>query len=102
VPIAADWDSDGTDGIGMYTLADGAWNLRRTASSGAADAGSFVFWTGTGSYPVVGDWDADGDDTVGVKNGVNWSLNNQNDSSEVDVTFRYGLANDLPLTWKPR
>jgi len=102
VPVAGDWDGDGTDGIGTYTLANGTWNLRQTASpSGAPDAGSFVFWTGTGSYPVVGDWDGNRTDTVGVKNGVNWSLNNQNDTSAPDVTFQYGLANDLPLTWKP-
>ena len=101
VPVAGDWDGDGTDGIGTYTLATGAWTLRQTASSGPADAGSFVFWTGTGSYPVVGDWDADGDDTVAVKNGTIWSLNNQNDASAPDVTFEYGLANDLPLSWTP-
>ena len=76
-------------------------DLRETASSGAPDAGTFVFWTGSGSYPVVGDWDANDTDTVGVKNGVNWSSNNQNDTSAAEVTFAYGLANDLPLTWKP-
>ncbi|MDP1848291.1 MAG: hypothetical protein Q8K79_10915 [Solirubrobacteraceae bacterium] len=101
VPVAGDWDGNGTDGIGTYTLASGTWNLRQTASSGAPDAGTFVFWTGTGSYAVVGDWDANGTDTAGVKNGVNWSLNNQTDSGPPDVTFAYGVANDLPLTWKP-
>jgi hypothetical protein len=101
VPVAGDWDGVGSDGIGTYTLATGTWNLRQTASSGPADAGSFVFWTGSGSYPVVGDWDADGDDTVAVKNATTWSLNNQNDSSDPDVTFQYGLANDLPLSWTP-
>lgn len=99
VPVAADWDGDGTDGIGTYTLANGTWNLRQTASSGSPDAGTFVFWTGPGSYPVVGDWDADATDTVGVKNGTTWSLNDQNDISAADITFQYGLANDLPLSW---
>ena len=102
VPVAGDWDGDGTDGIGTYTPANGTWNLRQTASNGGTpDAGSFVFWTGSGSYPVVGDWDGDGDDTVGVKNATIWSLNNQNDGSAPDITFAYGLANDLPLSWTP-
>ena len=86
IPVAGDWDGDGTDGVGYYCYNStvcpaGTWNLRQTASAGAPDIGPFVFWTGSGSYPVVGDWDADGDDTVGVKNGSTWSLNYQNDSS---------------------
>ena len=100
VPVAGDWNGDGSDGIGTYTLATGTWNLRQSASAGAADAGTSVFWTSTGSYPVVGDWDGNGTDTVGVKNGTTWSLNNQNDTSPADITFASGAVNDLPLTWK--
>jgi hypothetical protein len=51
----------------------------------------------------VGDWDGDGDDTVGVKTGTTpatWLLNNQNDSSGPEVTFGFGAASDLPLTWR--
>jgi hypothetical protein len=49
---------------------------------------------------VVGDWNGDGIDTVGVKLGSAWSLNNANDASAADLSFSYGLANDLPLTWR--
>jgi hypothetical protein len=104
VPVAGDWDNNGTDGIGTYTLMGpgtiGQWNLRNTASAGAADAGSFTYG-GSGLYPVVGDWNADGTDTVGVKvmAGTTWSLNNANDSSGADVTIEFGVANDLPLVW---
>ncbi len=101
VPVAGDWDGDGTDGIGVYTLATGQWNLRQTASTGAPDAGIFVFWSGSNaSYPVVGDWDGDGTDTVGVKAGTTWSLNNANDAGPADLTLTYGVASDLPMTWR--
>jgi len=100
VPVAGDWNGDGTDGIGTFTLANGTWNLRQTASpGGTSDAGSFVFWNGTGSYPVVGDWDADGDDTVGYKKDTRWFLNNENDASSFDHSFTFGAANDLPVVW---
>ena len=101
VPVAGDWDGDGTDGIGVYTLATGQWNLRQAASTGAPDAGIFVFWSGSNaSYPVVGDWDGDGTDTVGVKAGTTWSLNNANDAGPADLTLTYGVASDLPMTWR--
>ena len=48
VPVAGDWDGDGTDGIGTYDLATGTWSLRQTANSAAPDAGTFVFWAGPG------------------------------------------------------
>lgn len=70
------------------------------ASAGVPDVAPFVFWAGAGSYPVVGDWDADGDDTVGYKKGTTWSLNNDNDTGPADLTFSFGLTNDLPLSWR--
>jgi alpha-tubulin suppressor-like RCC1 family protein len=101
VPVTGDWDGDGTDGIGVYTLATGQWHLRHTASAGAPDAGAFVFWSGSNaSYPVVGDWDGDGTDTVGVKAGTTWSLNNANDAGPADLTLTFGVANDLPMSWR--
>jgi hypothetical protein len=102
VPVAGDWDGNGTDGIGTYTLATGKWNLRHTATAGGTpDAGSFLFWAGANaSYPVVGDWDGNGTDTVGVKSGPGWSLRNNIDAGAADVTFTFGLSNDLPLSWR--
>jgi hypothetical protein len=104
VPVAGDWDGNGTDGIGTYTLTapgtPGQWNLRTSATTGAPDL-TFVFG-GSGLYPVVGDWNGDGIDTVGYKSmssGI-WSLRNTNSAGPVDATFDYGLSNDLPLTWR--
>ena len=105
VPVAGDWNGDGIDGIGTYTLFApgniGEWNLRNTADAGIADAGTFVFGSGS-QYPVVGDWNGDGVDTVGVKvmAGTTWSLRNSNTAGAANVTIDYGLANDLPETWR--
>lgn len=101
VPVVGDWDGNGTDGIGTYNLDTGTWSLRNTADAGAPEAGVFVFWSGTSaSYPVVGDWDANGSDTVGVKAGTLWSLRNANAAGLGDIAFNFGLANDLPLSWR--
>jgi hypothetical protein len=102
VPVAGDWNGDGTDGIGIYDYATGTWTLRNTASAGVADAGTFVYWAGAGSasYPVVGDWDANGTDTVGVKSAASWLLRNTSGPGAAELTFTFGLANDLPLSWR--
>ena len=101
VPVAGDWNGDGVDGIGTYTYSTATWNLRNTASPGSSDAGAFVYGTPGGSYPVVGDWDLDNRDTVGVKQGATWSLRNTNAALPPQITFDYGLSNDLPLSWRP-
>lgn len=105
VPVAGDWDGNGTDGIGLFALdtplaTAGTWILRHTAAAGPTDIGPFTFTAGAGSYPVAGDWDADGVDTVGVKLGTQWSLRNTNNAGVANITFSYGLANDLPLIWQ--
>jgi VCBS repeat-containing protein len=111
VPVAGDWDGVAGDGIGFYTYATGVWQLRQTAEPLGMDLPAFTYWAGSGtaSYPVVGDWDADGDDTAGVKAASSWLLNNQNNgisdgpgpgdasAGPQDMTFTFGLANDLPL-----
>jgi hypothetical protein len=101
VPVAGDWDGDGIDGIGTYTSATGTWTLRQVGSNSGSQLPSFVFWSGTSSsYPVVGDWDGDSFETVGVKAGGTWSLNNANDAGAADLTLSYGLATDLPMSWR--
>ncbi|MEA2901824.1 MAG: hypothetical protein QOH36_1711 [Actinomycetota bacterium] len=101
IPVAGDWDGDGVDGIGTYTAATATWTLRQTASAGAADAGTVGFGTPGATYPVVGDWNGDGVDSIGLKalQGTGWSLRNTN-AGPVEVSFDYGLANDLPITWR--
>jgi hypothetical protein len=50
----------------------------------------------------VGDWDGDGVDSLGTKlmGGASWSLSNSNTTPSTVTTFDFGLANDLPETWR--
>jgi glucose/arabinose dehydrogenase len=101
IPVTGDWNGDGVDGIGTYTPATGTWSVRHTATSGIPDIPSFQFGN-SARYPVTGDWNGDGIDSVGVKvmSGSAWELRNANGAGAVDLTIDYGIANDLPLTWK--
>jgi hypothetical protein len=99
VPVAGDWNGDGTDGVGTYTRSTATFSLRNSASTGPAEITS-VLGTPNASYPVVGDWTHDGIDNIGVKStaGPLWTLDDNLPHS--DFTFNFGLANDLPLTWR--
>jgi len=99
VPVAGDWDGDGTDGIATYTYASAMWALRNSPiGTGPADT-TIPYGTAGSSYPVPGDWNANGTDTVGVKTGTSWTLRNSNTPGPPELTFDFGSANDLPLTW---
>ena len=103
VPVAGDWNGDGIDGIGVYNLMSGPageWNLRQTASGGAPT--QTVTYGGAGLYPVVGDWNGDGIDSLGTKAmaGGAWALSNSSTAPATTITFDFGLANDLPNTWR--
>ena len=102
VPVTGDWNGDGIDGIGTYTLATGVWSLRNTADAGSPDvAAPFVFGSST-RYPVIGDWNGDGTDTVATKlmSAATWQWRNSNGAGAVDGSIEYGMSNDLPLAWR--
>jgi hypothetical protein len=80
IPIAGDWDGDGTTGIGVFGVDPatglGQFLLRNTPSEGAPDF-AFDFGgapppsypqVGPGFLPVVGNFDDDAADEVGVYN----------------------------------
>ena len=100
VPVVGDWTGTGIDGIGTYTYSTGTWDLRNTASAGVDNIGPFVFTAGAGSYPVTGDWTGNGIYGIGVKLGTTWSIRNTASAGAADNTLTFGLANDLPLTWR--
>ena len=110
IPVAGDWDGDGTDGIGFYCriavaavpCAAGDWRLRNTADAGAPDYSFNYTSPGPSPYPVVGDWNADGTDTIGFKAGTWWYTSDVPVSAVIVGTapgFVFGGANDLPVVW---
>lgn len=88
IPVAGDWDGDGTDQPGWFDR--GTWWL----SDGRGGFSSFGFGSSS-DRPIVGDWDGDGIDTVGVRRGANrFYLRNANTRGPDDVRFVYGSKKD--------
>jgi hypothetical protein len=76
LPIAGDWDGNGTDTVGLYDPAHG------------------------GGKPIAGDWNADGTTSIGLYNAASvLYLRNTNTTGFADLVFAYGPAGAgwLPL-----
>jgi hypothetical protein len=55
LPLAGDWDGNGSATVGVWRPADGTFRLRNANSAGPPDA---VFAFGAaGDRPVAGNWD---------------------------------------------
>ena len=100
IPIAGDWNGDGTDTVGLYNPAKSAFYLRNTNDTGYADV-TFAFGAaGAGWIPIAGDWNGDGKDTIGLYNPAKsmfylrntTSLQGPSDKGYADVTFAFGAA----------
>ncbi len=94
VPVAGDWNGDGTDTIGIYR--NGTFFLRNSNNSGFADI-QFPFGA-AGDIPIVGDWDGDGVDTVGIVRGNTVFLRNSNTAGNADIQLAYGVSTDIFIT----
>ena len=100
IPIAGDWDGNGTDTIGLYNPVTSTFYLRNTNDSGYADVTFAYGPAGAGWIPIAGDWDGNGTDTLGLYNPATstfylrntTSLQGPNDKGYADVAFAYGPA----------
>jgi hypothetical protein len=95
IPLAGDWNGDGTTTVGVYR--NGVFYLKNNNSAGVADI-AFAYGQ-PGDIPVVGDWNGDNITTVGVyRNGI-FYLKNNNSAGVADLAFGYGAAaaGDIPL-----
>src|SRR4029079_17039039 len=92
LPIAGDWDGDGTATVGLYDPATGIFRLENEPVGGAADVLLQVDSPNRRALPVAGDWNGDGRDTVGlydVDTG-RFLLKNSLTGSGFDLTFSFG------------
>jgi hypothetical protein len=97
VPVAGDWDGDGTDSPGLFD--DGRWCITNTREPGDVCA---LQWGTAGDAPVVGDWNGDDIDTPGWYLDAFWSLTRAGASGEA-AEFRWGsIAWPIAGDWDGR
>lgn len=84
-----------TMSVGVFRPSEGVFFLRKSNSSGYADA--MIAFGIPGDIPLAGDWDGGGVDGIGVyRNGV-FYLKNVNETGYADMAFAFGAAGDLPV-----
>jgi glucose/arabinose dehydrogenase len=94
MPIAGDWNVDGTDTVGLYFPSTAGFFLRNVQAPGAADSVFSFGAAGVGWVAVSGDWDGNGSDTPGVfvPSTSTFFLKNSNAPGPAEISFRYGAA----------
>ncbi|QQS54894.1 MAG: hypothetical protein IPM89_03375 [Candidatus Competibacteraceae bacterium] len=95
IPLAGDWDDNGTATAGLYNPATSTFYLRNSNNGGVANIAFRYGPANVGWIPLVGDWDGDGDTTVGLFNPATGTfyLRNSNNGGVANIAFRYGPAN---------
>lgn len=94
VPVAADWNGDGSDSVGFFDRTSATWFLKNENSQGLSDVVFGYGPTGTAWTPLVGDWDGNGAAGVGFYNQATatWYLKNAQAPGISDYVFSYGPA----------
>jgi hypothetical protein len=104
VPLAGDWNGDGTDTPGIFrqrTAAPPIWILSNSTTGGGPLI-SFA-WGSPGDIPVAGDWNGDGADTVGLfrqtATAPDWYLATANAAGggSDPAPFAWGSPGDVPV-----
>jgi hypothetical protein len=92
VPLAGDWNGDGTDTVGMFDPVDSCFYLTNSTTGGMAQI-TFCFGAANAGWmPVVGDWNGDGIDTVGLYDPTSsvFYLTNKHQAGFAEISFGYG------------
>jgi glucose/arabinose dehydrogenase len=99
IPIAGDWDGDGTVTVGVYRPSISTFYLRNSNSVGAPDI-TVPFGDGpNGDVPIAGDWNGNGTWTIGVyrPSTSTFYLRNSNSPGLPDLSVSYGAPGDVPI-----
>jgi glucose/arabinose dehydrogenase len=94
VPLAGDWNSDGTHTVGIYFNQTAVFALRNTQAPGPADVTSSFGPTNPGWIGVVGDWDGNGSYTHAVFDPATstFFIRNSNTPGGANVVVSFGPA----------
>jgi len=95
LPVAGDWDGDGTATIGLYDPKTSIFYLRNSNTTGVADITFGYGAPNAGWLPVAGDWDKNKTASIGLYNPLTsvFTLRNSNTTGIADITFGYGAPN---------
>ena len=97
IPMAGDWDDNGSSTVGLYRGTSGFLYLRQSNDIGVADVS--IFYGIPEDLPLCGDWNGDGVETVGIyrPSEARFYLRNSNTQGFADFTVDYGDFGDIPL-----
>ncbi len=97
VPVAGDWNGDGTSTIAIFR--GGQWHFDSNGDGQVGGTDGVVKFGQAGDQPVAGDWNGDGTTDVGVYRGGTWYLdtngNHQLDAD--DEVVQMGGEHDRPI-----
>ena len=99
LPIAGDWDGNGTTTIGLYRPSTSTFYLWNSNTSGGIPDVTVALGV-VGDIPVAGDWDGNGTTTVGLyrpSNNTFYLWNKLATGSLPDLIISFGAPGDLPI-----
>ena len=101
IPIAADFDGDGTSDLVFYRPSNGGWYIRYSSRGYATNQTSYYQWGLPTDIPIAADFDGDGrtDLTVYRPSDGTWNIRYSSRGWALNqwVSFQWGLATDKPL-----
>jgi hypothetical protein len=109
LPIAGDWNHDGTTEIGVYRPSTHMFYLDYNGNGiweGPSTDRSFNTFGIAGDLPVAGDWNHDGTTEVGVFRPsthtfyLDYNGNGVWDGPSIDSSYIFGLSGDTPVSGK--
>ena len=93
IPIAADYDGDGTTDMMLYHIPTNQWFVY-----GIGNLGQFG-WNGSECIPVPGDWDGDGKTEIGIYHWPSnqWFWRNQDGTTHFLGQYGWGGMASFPI-----
>ena len=102
IPVAGDWNGNGTDTIAMYSRTQKTWYLKGSNTDGWGGITTVRFGSTDSSWiPVAGDWNGNGTDTIAMysRTQKTWYLKGANNDGWGNVTtVRFGSTDS---SWIP-
>lgn len=99
LPVAGDWDGNGTDTPGVFRPSTGQWLLTNSTSANPPVNITFNFGQ-AGDKPLAGDWNGDGIDTVGLyRSSISSFILSNTFNGTIDVPiFLFGSLGSVAFT----